>query len=138
MARLIGAARRGEARWLAYLFANGLALGTDAGLFLLLLGGGVAPVAASALGYGMGILVHWLVSSRLVFADGTAARGSRERHRQKLLFVGPALVELAVLTAIVLAGIALRLVPRLAQPADTLLHFPTPLQLLPRKIPDGK
>src|SRR3546814_5348445 len=31
IARLIGAARRGEARWLAYLFASGLALGTDAG-----------------------------------------------------------------------------------------------------------
>src|SRR3546814_8178191 len=73
---------RGEARWLAYLFASGLALGTDAGLFLLLLGGGVAPVAASALGYGMGILVHWLVSSRLVFADGTAARGSGERSEE--------------------------------------------------------
>src|SRR3546814_11430436 len=69
IARLIGAARRGEARWLAYLFASGLALGTDAGLFLLLLGGGVAPVAASALGYGLGILVHWLASRRLVFAD---------------------------------------------------------------------
>src|SRR3546814_4308540 len=63
--RLMDAARRGEARWFSYLFASGLALGTDAGLFLLLLGGGLAPVVASALGYAMGILVHWLVSSRL-------------------------------------------------------------------------
>src|SRR3546814_6505085 len=62
--RLMDAARRGEARWFSYLFASGLALGTDAGLFLLLLGGGLAPVVASALGYAMGILVHWLVSSR--------------------------------------------------------------------------
>ena len=125
IARLIGAARRGEARWLAYLFASGLALGTDAGLFLLLLGGGVAPVAASALGYGMGILVHWLVSSRLVFADGAAARGSGERHRQKLLFVGSALVGLAVTTAIVGAGSALGLDPRLAKLAAILVSFQT-------------
>src|SRR3546814_6819694 len=51
--RLMDAARRGEARWFSYLFASGLALGTDAGLFLLLLGGGLAPVVASALGYAM-------------------------------------------------------------------------------------
>lgn len=123
--RLIEAARRGELRWFAYLFASGLALGTDAGLFLLLLGGGIAPVAASALGYIAGILVHWLVSSRLVFADGTAARGSGERHRQKLLFIGSALIGLAVTTAIVGAGSALGLDPRLAKLAAILVSFQT-------------
>ncbi len=122
---LIEAARRGEARWFAYLFASGLALGTDAGLFLLLLGGGVAPVAASALGYIMGILVHWLVSSRLVFADGTAVRGSGERHRQKWLFVGSALVGLAVTTAIVGIGSAFGPDPRLAKLAAIVVSFQT-------------
>src|SRR3546814_19692316 len=73
----------------------------------------------------MGILVHWLVSSRLVFADGTAARGSGERHRQKLLFVGSALVGLAVTTAIVGAGSALGLDPRLAKLAAILVRFQT-------------
>src|SRR3546814_15468799 len=97
--RLMDAARRGEARWFSYLFASGLALGTDAGLFLLLLGGGLALVVASALGYAMGILVHWLVSSRLVFADTAAARGSGDRHRQTPLFIGSALVGPAVTAA---------------------------------------
>ncbi|PAL21560.1 GtrA family protein [Sphingopyxis sp. GW247-27LB] len=123
--QMIDAARCGEARWIAYLFASGLALGTDAGLFLLLLDGGLAPVAASALGYGTGILVHWLVSSRLVFADGIAARGTDERHRQKLLFVGSALVGLAVTTAIVGAGSALGLDARLAKLAAIVVSFQT-------------
>src|SRR3546814_16388103 len=78
----------------------------------------------------MGILVHWLVSSRLVFADGTAARGSGERHRQKLLFVGSALVGLAVTPAIVGAGSALGLDPRLAKLAAIHVSFQTPY--LPR------
>ncbi len=39
--RLLGAIRRGEIRWLNYLLASGLALGSDAGLFLLLLDAGL-------------------------------------------------------------------------------------------------
>src|SRR3546814_9932490 len=122
---LVDAARRGEAGWFSYLFSSGLALGTDAGLFLLLLGGGLAPVVASALGDAMGILVHWLVSSRLVFADTAAARGSGDRHRQKLLFIGSALVGLAVTTAIVGTGSAFGLDPRLAKLAAIVVSFQT-------------
>src|SRR3546814_16663248 len=96
ISKLVAAVRGGGVRWLNYLLASGLALGSDAGLFLLLLDAGLSPVTASATGYCAGILVHWVVSSRLVFADGAAARGTGERHRQKLLFVGSALVGLAV------------------------------------------
>ncbi|MEQ1509158.1 MAG: GtrA family protein [Sphingopyxis sp.] len=92
---------RGDVRWMRYVLASGVALGTDAGLFLILLGTGMSAWSASALGYSSGILVHWLVSSRIVFADGAAARGSDERTRQKALFVGSALVGLAITTAIV-------------------------------------
>ena len=123
--KLIASVRRGEIRWLNYLLASGLALGSDAGLFLLLLDGGLSPVAASAVGYCAGILVHWLISSRLVFADGTAARGTGERHRQKLLFVGSALVGLAVTTAIVGSGSAIGLDPRLAKLAAIVVSFQT-------------
>ena len=123
--KLIGSIRRGEIRWLNYLLASGLALGSDAGLFLLLLDAGLSPVAASAVGYCAGILVHWLVSSRLVFADGAAARGSDERHRQKLLFVGSALIGLAITTAIVGTGTALGLDPRLAKLAAIIVSFQT-------------
>ena len=94
-------------------------------LFLLLLDSGLSPMAASAVGYCAGILVHWLVSSRLVFADGAAARGTGERHRQKMLFVGSALVGLAVTTAIVGTGSALGLDPRLAKLAAIVVSFQT-------------
>ena len=123
--RLIASVRRGEIRWLNYLLASVLALGSDAGLFLLLLDAGLSPVMASATGYCAGILVHWMVSSRLVFADGAAARGTDERHRQKLLFVGSALVGLAVTTAIVGGGSALGLDPRLAKLAAIVVSFQT-------------
>ena len=123
--RLIASVRRGEIRWLNYLLASGLALGSDAGLFLLLLDAGLSPVSASATGYCAGILVHWVVSSRLVFADGAAASGTGERHRQKLLFVGSALVGLAVTTAIVGGGSALGLDPRLAKLAAIIVSFQT-------------
>ncbi|HEY0594391.1 GtrA family protein [Sphingopyxis sp.] len=123
--RLLGAIRRGEIRWLNYLLASGLALGSDAGLFLLLLDAGLAPMSASAVGYCAGILVHWVISSRLVFADGAAARGTGERHRQKMLFVGSALVGLAVTTAIVGTGSAFGLDPRLAKLAAIVVSFQT-------------
>ncbi|QUM72774.1 GtrA family protein [Sphingopyxis granuli] len=125
LALLIGAVRRGDARWIGYLFASVLALGCDAGLFLLLLGTGLEPVAASALGYGLGIAVHWLVSSRLVFADSAAARGTGERQRQKMLFVGSALAGLAVTTAVVGLGIGWGLDPRIAKLAAIAISFQT-------------
>jgi putative flippase GtrA len=125
VAKLIASVRRGEIRWLNYLLASGLALGSDAGLFLLLLDAGLAPVTASGTGYCAGILVHWVISSRLVFADGAAARGTGERHRQKLLFVGSALIGLAVTTAIVGGGSALGLDPRLAKLAAIAVSFQT-------------
>lgn len=123
--KLIASVRRGEIRWLNYLLASALALGSDAGLFLLLLDLGLSPVPASATGYCAGILVHWMVSSRLVFADGAAARGTGERHRQKLLFVGSALVGLAVTTAIVGTGSMFGLDPRLAKLAAIVVSFQT-------------
>ncbi len=113
----------GDIKWLRYIGASVLALATDAGLFLMLLAGGMTPVTASATGYIMGILVHWLVSSRLVFADGAAARGSGERNRQKALFVGSALVGLAITTAIVGGGSGLGLDPRLAKLAAIIVSF---------------
>lgn len=122
---LIASVRRGEIRWLNYLLASALALGSDAGLFLLMLDAGLQPVPASSTGYCAGILVHWLVSSRLVFADGAAARGTGERHRQKLLFVASALVGLAVTAAIVGGGSALGFDPRLAKLAAIGASFQT-------------
>jgi putative flippase GtrA len=97
-------------RYIRYGIASAVALGSDLGLFLLFLSAGLTPTPASALGYSVGILVHWLISSRLVFAEGTAPKGP-ERIRQKALFVGSALAGLAITTAIVALGSVLGLMP---------------------------
>jgi putative flippase GtrA len=99
---------------LRYLIASALSLGLDMGAFLILLGLGTAAVPASATGYTLGIVTHWLISSRKVFAGGVAARGP-VRTRQKALFVVSALIGLGVTTLIVgIAGLA-GIDPRLAK-----------------------
>ena len=97
-----------------YLGASVIALLCDFACFLILLQLGLAPAPASALGYGLGIAVHWLVSSRKVFTDNVAAHGPA-RTRQKALFVGSALIGLAVTTGVVAVASALGLDPRLAK-----------------------
>ena len=105
-----------------YLLASVAALAADMGSFLALLRLGLTPAPASAAGYALGILAHWLLSSRAVFSDQVAARG-RRRTRQKALFVGSALVGLALTTAIVGTGTALGLDPRLAKLAAVAVSF---------------
>lgn len=100
--------------FLRYIAASALALAIDMGTFLALLALGVAAAPAAALGYALGIVAHWLASSRAVFSAGVAKRGP-ERRRQKAMFVGSALAGLALTTAIVGAGSALGLDPRLAK-----------------------
>lgn len=97
-----------------YGIASVGALAVDMGLFLALLSGGMAAAAASALGYSAGIVAHWILSSRKVFADSVAARGAA-RTRQKALFVVSALIGLAITTAIVGLATALHGDPRLAK-----------------------
>lgn len=99
---------------LRYLLASVGALAVDMGSFLALLALGTVPVVASASGYSLGIVAHWLLSSRAVFTGSVAAeRGARTR--QKALFVGSALVGLALTTLIVGAGTALGLNSRLSK-----------------------
>jgi putative flippase GtrA len=106
---------RWDMRGARYLAVSAMALAADSALFLLLLGGGMTALGASATGYLSGIFVHWAISSRLVFADHAATRGSPERNRQKMLFAGAALIGLAITTGIVGGGTALGLDPRLAK-----------------------
>lgn len=107
-----------------YGLASGVALAGDVGLFLAFLHGGFTPAAASALGYAFGILIHWLISSRLVFADGAAPHGP-ERTRQKGLFVGAALVGLALTTGIVALGSVIGLLPIVAKLIAVAVSFQT-------------
>lgn len=106
--------RAADIVFLRYLAASALALGCDMGTFLALLALGAPAAAAAASGYTLGIVAHWLASSRAVFTAGVAEHGP-ERSRQKALFVGSALAGLAVTTAIVGGGTALGLDPRLAK-----------------------
>lgn len=120
---LITAAMRGEVTWLRYLLASIIALLTDTGLFMLLFHTGMAAVIASAIGYCVGIAVHWLISSRTVFADSAAARGTGQRNAQKALFVGSALVGLAITMGIVGAADVAGFDPRIAKLAAIVVSF---------------
>jgi len=108
--------------YIRYGLASVVALGADIGLFMLLLRGGVGPAPAAALGYAAGILVHWLISSRLVFAGDAAPRGSR-RMRQKGLFVVSALIGLALTTAIVTLASRIGLMPLAAKGIAVMVSF---------------
>jgi putative flippase GtrA len=81
--------------FLRYLVVSVGALATDMAVFLLLLSVGVSSVAASAIGYSVGILAHWILSSRKVFQDRVSERGTSERTQQKAMFVMSALLGLA-------------------------------------------
>lgn len=99
---------------LRYLLASVGALAVDMGTFLGLLALGTMPVLASALGYSLGIVAHWLLSSRTVFTD-SVAQDRVTRTRQKALFVGSALAGLALTTLIVGAGTAMGIDSRLSK-----------------------
>lgn len=103
-----------DVRFIRYLLASIGALAMDMGCFLALLAMGMWAAGASALAYCIGILAHWLLSSRAVFVGNVAERGIA-RTRQKALFVISALVGLALTTAIVWSGDEAGFDPRLAK-----------------------
>jgi putative flippase GtrA len=107
-------ARLGDLRLVRYLLASVGALAVDVAVFLTLLALGAWPASASAVGYCAGIVAHWLLSSRAVFADVVASRGAA-RTRQKALFVVSALLGLGLTAGIVWAGDSAGLDPRLAK-----------------------
>lgn len=122
-----------DATLLRYIAASALALGLDMGTFLAALRLGVPAAAAAALGYSLGIVAHWLMSSRAVFSDGLAARGS-QRTWQKAMFVGSALLGLALTTAIVGTGAALGSDPRFAKLLAIAVSFTFNWQLRSRLV----
>jgi putative flippase GtrA len=101
--------------YMRYLAVSVAALAVDLGLFLLFLRIGAASMAASAIGYSFGIAVHWFLSSRKVFGDRVSDKGTAERTQQKAMFVISALIGLGMTTAIVGAGDAMGIDPRIAK-----------------------
>ena len=111
-----------DIRFVRYLLASVGALAVDVGAFLALLAMGAVAAPASAAGYSLGILAHWLMSSRAVFQDNVAAHGMA-RTRQKGLFVVSALVGLGLTTLIVGVGDYSGVDPRLAKFVAILASF---------------
>lgn len=111
-----------DMRLARYLIASVGALAVDVGTFLALLSLGLWAAPASAIGYGLGIAAHWVMSSRAVFT-GNVAQPGPARTRQKALFTGSALIGLAITTAIVWAGDASGIDPRLAKLAAIAASF---------------
>lgn len=103
-----------DIRLVRYLGASVGALAVDMGSFLALLALDSSPAAAAAAGYSIGIVAHWLLSSRAVFGDAVAPRGT-ERTRQKALFVISALMGVALTTGIVGVGEIAGIDPRIAK-----------------------
>ncbi|HYI03889.1 MAG TPA: GtrA family protein [Reyranella sp.] len=118
--------------YVRYVVASGGALGLDMGLFMAALALGVEPVAAAAIGYCSGIAAHWLLSSRAVFVGRLAEKGS-PRRQQQLMFLGSALVGLAITVGIVGIGQKLQVDPRLAKIAAIGISFQV-TYLLRRKL----
>lgn len=111
-----------QLRLLRYGIASVVALAIDMGTFLAFLALAFPPAPASALSYSIGIVTHWLISSRAVFTETVAQRGP-QRTRQKALFVGSALVGLAITTLIVGAGDLAGTDPRIAKLAAIVVSF---------------
>lgn len=118
-------ARRLSARiFVRYLGASVTALAVDVGLFLFLLRSGLHAPASSAISFCAGIAVHWLISSRLVFAT-TAAPPGPDRWRQKFLFLMSAALGLTLTVGIVGYGAAIGTDPRLAKLFAVVASFST-------------
>lgn len=109
-------------RLLRYLIASIGALAVDMGCYLALLALGAWPAGAAAATYCLGILAHWLMSSRAVFIGHVALRG-HARTRQKALFAGSALVGLVLTTGIVWGGDSAGADPRIAKLVAVAVSF---------------
>jgi putative flippase GtrA len=116
-----------------YILASVGALAVDMGAFLALLAAGVPAMAASAIGYSAGIVAHWLLSSRKVFAD-QVAQGGMARTRQKAMFVISALIGLGLTTAIVGAATLAGVDPRAAKLVAIVASFATTWLLRKRVV----
>lgn len=106
-----------------YIMASALALAADLSLFMVLLKMAVHAVPASMAGYCGGLVVHWIISSRLVFSE-QAVRGP-QRNRQKALFVISTLIGLAITSLIVGTGSHFGFDPRLAKLLAVAVSFQT-------------
>ena len=105
-----------------YIGASAVSLGVDFAIFMAALSVGVLPAAAAACGYMVGIVCHWLISSRMVFVGHVADDLASRRHQQAL-FVVSALAGLGITTGIVGIGSRYGLDPRIAKAIAIVVSF---------------
>jgi putative flippase GtrA len=101
--------------FMRYAVVSVAALAVDMGSFLAMLKTGMMSPVAAAIGYTIGIAVHWFLSSRKVFQDRVSERGTRERMQQKAMFAVSALLGLVLTMAIVGIGDFIGIDPRIAK-----------------------
>ena len=111
-----------EQIYFRYIGASAVSLGVDFAIFMAALSIGVPPALAAACGYIVGIVCHWLISSRMVFV-GLVAEDAGSRRHQQALFVLSALVGLGITTAIVGLGSRYGLDPRIAKGVAIVVSF---------------
>ena len=108
--------------YVRYIAASAVSLGVDFAVFIAAMSAGVPPALAAACGYVVGIVSHWLISSRMVFV-GHVAEDSASRRHQQALFVVSALVGLGITTGIVGLGSRYGLDPRVAKGIAIVVSF---------------
>ncbi len=86
-----------------YIGISGLALALDIAAFMLLIAFAVNPVVASVCGYLAGTQLHWMLSTRMVFAAGVNHDPAIQR-RQQLMFFASAVLGISCNGGIVALG----------------------------------
>lgn len=109
-------------RFARYMLASASGTVIDLGSFLLFYSAGMIAGLAAAIGYALGTLVHWLVSSRVVFPDRLAEAGL-QRGGQQAMFGVSAILGLGLTAAIVTGADAAGFDPRLAKLAAMAVSF---------------
>jgi putative flippase GtrA len=121
--RTLGTLASGVPPYMRYIAVSGGALGVDLGVYIIGLSMGIAAELAAAIGYLSGVVVHWILSSRLVF-DDVAERGLA-RTKQKALFLTSAFIGLGLTVAIIAVATRYGLDARLAKLVAVAVSFQT-------------
>src|SRR5690606_2547269 len=105
-----------------YVLISGLAFALDFAVFVQLLRLGMTPVAASVVSYLCGTQLHWLLSTRLVFAAGVRENAAA-RRRQQIQFFASAAVGVACNAGILAASEAMMIPVLIGKLAATGVSF---------------
>lgn len=104
-----------------YLLASIVSLAFDVALFMVLVAFASDPGWASAGGYSVGIVVHWMISSTFVFPGKTRMGGALQL--QRIGFIGTAVLGLGITVSIVSGLTELGILPVVAKGAAVFVSF---------------